>query len=49
MDLRSLLARLPIARFKHPPPVVGVLRLSGIIGGFGPLRSGLTLAGLDRQ
>ncbi len=47
MDLRSLLARLPIARFKHPPPVVGVLRLSGIIGGLGPLRSGMTLAGLD--
>ncbi len=47
MDLRSLLARLPIARFKHPPPVVGVLRLSGIIGGFGPLRSGMTLAGLE--
>jgi signal peptide peptidase SppA len=47
MDLRSLLARLPIARFKNPPPVVGVLRLSGIIGGFGPLRSGMTLAGLE--
>jgi signal peptide peptidase SppA len=47
MDLRSLLARLPIARFKHPPPVVGVLRLSGIIGGFGPLRSGMTLAALE--
>ncbi len=47
MDLRSLLARLPIARFKHPPPVVGVLRLSGIIGGLGPLRSGMTLAALD--
>ena len=47
MDLRSLLARLPIARFKHPPPVVGVLRLSGIIGGFGPLRSGMTLAVLE--
>ena len=47
MDLRSLLARLPIARFQNPPPVVGVLRLSGIIGGFGPLRSGLTLAGLE--
>ncbi len=47
MDLRSLLARLPIAHFKHPPPVVGVLRLSGIIGGFGPLRSGMTLASLE--
>ncbi len=47
MDLRSLLARLPIARFKHPPPVVGVVRLAGIIGGFGPLRSGMTLAALE--
>ncbi len=47
MDLRSLLARLPIARFRNPPPVVGVLRLGGIIGGFGPLRSGMTLAALE--
>jgi len=47
MDLRSLLAYLPIARFKEPPPVVGVVRLSGIIGGFGPLRSGMTLAALE--
>ncbi len=27
-------------------PVVGVVRLAGVIGGFGPLRGGLTLAGL---
>ncbi len=47
MDLRSLLSHLPIARFKAPPPVVGVVRLSGIIGGFGPLRSGMTLAALE--
>ena len=47
MDLRSLLARLPIARFRDPPPVVGVLRLGGIIGGLGPLRSGMTLAALE--
>jgi signal peptide peptidase SppA len=47
MDLRSLLARLPIARLKHPPPVVGVVRLSGIIGGIGPLRAGMTLAALE--
>ena len=47
MDVRSLLARLPIERFKHPPPVVGVLRLAGIIGGLGPLRPGMTLAALD--
>jgi signal peptide peptidase SppA len=47
MDLRSLLAHLPIARFRDPPPVVGVVRLGGIIGGFGPLRSGMTLAALE--
>jgi len=47
MDLRSLLAYLPIARLQHPPPVVAVLRLGGVIGGPGPLRSGLTLAALE--
>ncbi len=47
MDLRSLLAHLPIARFRNPPPVVGVLRLGGVIGGLGPLRSGMTLAALE--
>ncbi len=47
MDLRSLLAHLPIARFQNPPPVVGVLRLGGIIGGLGPLRSGMTLVALE--
>ncbi len=47
MDLRSLLAHLPIARFRDPPPVVGVLRLGGIIGGLGPFRSGMTLAALE--
>ena len=47
-DLRSLLARvLPIGKLKNPPPVVAVLRLSGAIGAFGPIRSGLTLAGLE--
>jgi signal peptide peptidase SppA len=47
MDLRSLLAFLPIARFRNPPPVVAVLRLGGIIGGLGPMRSGMTLAVLE--
>ena len=47
MDLRSLLAFLPIARFRHPPPVVAVLRLGGVIGGPGPWRSGLSLAALE--
>ncbi len=46
-DVRSLLARLPIRTFKNPPPVVGVVRLAGAIGSFGPIRSGLTLAGLE--
>jgi signal peptide peptidase SppA len=30
--------------WRHPAPVVGVLRLSGIIGGVSPLRNGLSLA-----
>jgi signal peptide peptidase SppA len=47
MDIRGLLAKLPIARFKEPPPTVGVLRLTGVIGGLGPLRPGMTLAALD--
>ncbi len=47
MDLRSLLAHLPIARFRDPPPVVAVLRLGGVIGAAGPLRSGMTLAALE--
>ena len=47
MDLRSLLALLPIARLQNPPPVVAVLRLGGVIGGFGPMRSGMTLAALE--
>lgn len=46
-DVRSLLARLPISAFKNPPPVVGVVRLAGVIGSFGPVRAGLTLAGLE--
>lgn len=44
--LERMLAALPIERFRDPPPVVGVLRLAGIIGQIGPLRRGLTLAGL---
>lgn len=45
MDIYSLLSRLPGERFKEPPPLVAVLRLSGVIGSLGPWRSGLTLAG----
>lgn len=46
MDIPSLLARLPIERFKQPAPVVAVVHLSGVIGAMGPLRVGLTLASL---
>ena len=49
MDLYSLLAQLPLGRFKEPPPVVAVIRLSGVIGALGPLRTGLTLSGLAGQ
>lgn len=45
MDVYSLLSRLPVRRFKEPPPVVAVLRFSGVIGGIGPVRRGLSLAG----
>ena len=44
MDIYSLLRRLPIRRFKEPPPVVAVLRLAGVIGGLGRFRRGLNIA-----
>jgi len=47
MDLRKPLARIPIPGLWNRPPVVGVLRLAGVIGSLGPLRSGLTLAALE--
>ena len=46
MKLGALRRLVPIERVRNPPPVVAVLRLSGIIGQLGPLRTGLTLAGL---
>ena len=46
--LRGWAARLPIERFRAPPPVVSLIRLSGIIGSGVPGRAGLSLAGLDR-
>ncbi len=42
--LSPWLARLPIERFRYPPPVVAVVRLHGPIGVIGPLRTGMTLA-----
>lgn len=41
-------ARLPVGRFRSPTPIVGVLRLEGVIGRGGPGRPGLTLAGYER-
>jgi serine protease SohB len=43
MAFDRLLARLT---FRSPPPVVSVVRLSGIIGPAAPLRPGMSLAGL---
>lgn len=43
MALRDLLRYIPLERFRNPPPVVAVLRLSGAIGMRG--RRGLSLAG----
>jgi len=42
-DLREALGKvLPLRSLRNPPPVVPVVRLSGVIGQVGPLRSGLT-------
>ena len=46
MNAQSRLAWLPFERFRNPPPVVHVIRLSGMIGGVGPWRRGLTMSGL---
>lgn len=49
MVFQSLLSRLPFVPARARPPVVAVIRLSGVIGAIGPLRSGLTLSGLASQ
>ncbi len=46
MNAPSWLAWLPLKRFRNPPPVVHVVRLSGMIGGVGPWRRGLNMSGL---
>ncbi|MCG8596797.1 MAG: S49 family peptidase [Kiloniellales bacterium] len=46
MDIASLLHRWSFGRLPEPPPIVTVIRLSGVIGSLGPLRSGLTLSAL---
>ncbi|CAN5155285.1 S49 family peptidase [soil metagenome] len=42
-DIRAFLAKL----FGRDKPVIPVVRLSGMIGGSGPLRHGLTVAGVE--
>jgi signal peptide peptidase SppA len=49
MGILSLPVRIALAPFRKRPPVVGVVRLGGIIGGFGPLRRGLALSGVARS
>ena len=43
--MHALLSRLPAAIYTSPP-IVPVVRLAGTIGALGPLRHGLTLAGV---
>ncbi|PPR10593.1 MAG: putative signal peptide peptidase SppA [Alphaproteobacteria bacterium MarineAlpha11_Bin1] len=45
----DLLRKLPFERFRNPPPVIGVLRLDGVIGrSAGPGRTGLSLESHER-
>ena len=47
--MKRALRRIPLGRLGNRPPVVSVLRLSGVIGRLGPLRgAGLNLEGLER-
>lgn len=46
MSMHDLLAKLPFGPWRDAGPIVSVLRLSGVIGQVGPLRHGLTLAGM---
>ena len=48
MRLRSVYANVRVWPFRQLPPVVGIVRLGGVIGGIGPVRRGLTLAGIAR-
>jgi signal peptide peptidase SppA len=47
MALRTIWNLLTLEGLRRPRPEVAVLRLSGVIGGFGPLRSGMSLASLE--
>lgn len=49
MNIQSILSCLPIKAFRNPDPVVAIIRLNGVIGAAGPLRGGMTLAGLEKR
>ena len=49
MGFRALARKwIPLKRFRDMPPVVGVVRLHGVIGTMGPIHRGLTLASVAR-
>lgn len=43
---QSLRNYIPVESLRNPPPLVGVIRLRGVIGSAGPLRNGMTLESL---
>lgn len=47
--LDKILSKIPLERFQNPPPVVAVLRLSGVIGQIGAYRQGLTLSEMEEE
>ncbi|MGF1628752.1 MAG: S49 family peptidase [Kiloniellaceae bacterium] len=47
MALRSIWRLVTFEWLRRPRPEVAVLRLSGVIGGVGPLRSGMSLASVE--
>ena len=47
--MASFLEKLPLPGVRKRRPLVTVLRLSGVVGSIGPMRSGLSLARLAGQ
>jgi len=47
MVFRTIWSLATFEGLRRPRPEVSVLRLSGVIGGFGPLRSGMSLASVE--
>ncbi len=45
--LRTIWSLVTFEWLRRPQPEVAVLRMTGVIGGFGPLRSGMSLASLE--